>query len=52
MAQEMGAAGFISYSSLTQQNLKFLMDECAKVALLGGGNGQAKSGGHSGCIMS
>jgi hypothetical protein len=52
MAKEVGAAGFISYSSLTQQNLKFLMDECIKVALLGGSGGSQVNSGRGGCVMS
>jgi hypothetical protein len=51
MAQELGATGFISYSSLTQTNLKLLFDECIKAALRGG-PGPAPQTGRGGCIMS
>lgn len=52
MAKEVGAAGYISYSALTQENLRFLMDECIKVAILGqdlGSKKQETSG--RGCIV-
>lgn len=54
MAQELGAAGYISYSSLTQQNLKLLMEECLKIAILGPGAAAMKDnhGGGKGCIVS
>jgi len=51
MAKDTGAAGFISYSSLTQQNLRFLFYECIKVALCGGPPAP-QGGGRGGCVMS
>jgi hypothetical protein len=52
MAKELGAVGFIPYSARTQQNLRFLFEECIKTALCGGPPDQEKSERGSGCVLS
>jgi hypothetical protein len=50
LAKEVGAETFIPYSPLTQENLKWVFDECIKAALQHADGHTTGRGG--GCVMS
>jgi len=51
LAEEIGAVAFVPYSSLTQENLKFLMDECMRGAFGGGALLPKKKAKQTGCVV-
>jgi len=50
LAEEIGAVGYISYSALTQQNLKLIFDTCLAIVVKSGRRGSGKQGGGT-CVI-